>query len=198
MADKTSIANRALSIIGSKRVSNIETTDTKPARVINEMYDEVRDAMLTLIPWNFAVKRTSLAPDGTAPSWGWTYAYTPPADFMSLYRIRYNPKYEFEDNKILTDEGTTLYIKYIYKQTNEAKFSPLFAEALGARLGYEICEIITQSNTKKAKAYQNYLVKLDEAARVDSLENPLEDVLQDEWVTAREDYSYITGFDTDG
>ena len=90
MASKTEIANRALSKLGQPRVSNIDTTDTKPARIIRDMYDSVRDALLQSYPWNFAVKRVTLAPDATAPAWGWTFAYTPPADFLSIYRVKFD------------------------------------------------------------------------------------------------------------
>lgn len=185
MASKTEISNRALSKLGQPRVSNIDTTDTKPARTISGMWDVVRDAVLSSYPWNFAIKRTSLAPDGTAPSWGWTYAYTMPADFLTLHRIRYNPAYEFEGKKILTDEGSTIYIQYIAQITATGDYSPTFVEALATRLAFEACEEITQSNSKKADLAKMYSAILNNAYHVDSKENPIEDLEDDDWVTAR-------------
>ena len=199
MASKTQIANRALSKLGQPRVSNIETTDTKPARIISGMYDSVRDALLSSYPWNFAVKRTTLAPDAVAPSWGWTNAYTPPADFLSIYRVKFNstsgvtvgkldttgPPYEFEGGKILTDYGTTLFLQYIAKITNTGEYSATFNEAFSSLMAYEAAEEITQSNTKKEAALRDFNIAIDTAARVDSKENPIEDLEDDEWVLAR-------------
>lgn len=199
MASKTQIANRALSKLGQPRVSNIDTTDTKPARVIADMYDSVRDALLSSYPWNFAVKRTTLAPDAVAPAWGWTNSYTPPADFLSIYRVKFDttsgtttgvldttgPQYEFEGGKILTDFGTTLFLQYISKITNTGEHSATFNEAFSARLAYEGAEEITQSNTKKERALKDYKMWIDEATRSDSKENPIEDLEDDEWVVAR-------------
>lgn len=185
MASRTSISNRALSKLGQPRVNNITTTDTKAARVINEMYDSLRDAVLAAYPWNFAGKRSTLAPDADAPVWGWGYAYTMPADFLSLVRINTDPDYEFEGNKILTDEGPVLYIKYTSQVTDEGSFSALFSETFATRIAFEGCEELTQSNTKKATLAQEYELSLKQAYQVDAKENPVVEMEDDEWVTAR-------------
>ena len=185
MASRTSISNRALSKLGQPRVANIETTDTKAARTINEMYDSVRDAVLAAYPWNFAVTRTNLAPDADEPDWGWDYAYTMPSDFLSLVRIDTDPEYEFENGKILTDEGTVLYIRYIKKVTDEGNFPALFAETFASRLAFESCEQITQSNTKKVTLGSEFEAGLKQAYQVDAKENPTDDIEDDDWVTAR-------------
>jgi hypothetical protein len=166
-------------------VSNIATTDTKAARTINEMYDAVRDAVLAAYPWNFAGGRATLAPDTNAPNWGWNYAYTMPADFLALVEIDDNPEYEFEGGKILTDEGTALYIKYTAKTTDEGSFSPLFIETFATRLAFEGCEEITQSNSKKATLGQEYEANLKQAYQLDAKENPIKDQEEDDWVIAR-------------
>lgn len=185
MASRTSMSNRALSKLGQPRVNNIATTDTKAARTINEMYDTVRDAVLAAYPWNFAGKRATLAPDADAPDWGWNYAYTMPSDFLALTEIDTDPDYEFEGGKILTDEGTILYIKYTAQITDEGSFSPLFTEAFATRMAFEGCEEITQSNTKKAAFGQEYEASLKQAYQLDAKENPIKDLEDDDWVTAR-------------
>lgn len=185
MASKTDIANRALFKVGERRVSNVETTDTEAAKTINELYDTVRDTVLSSYPWNFAIKRVSLAPDATAPAWQWDYAYTMPADFLSLILVKDNPEYDFEGGKVLTDEGKTLYIKYIARIDNTGDYSPVFVEAFAALLAVESVEKITQSNTKKAALQQEYQQILAKAYMVDAIENPIKDLEQDEWVDAR-------------
>lgn len=185
MASKTTIANITLSKIGQPRVANIETENIKAARVVNNAWDIIRDAVLRAYPWNFALKRVSLAPDAEAPSWQYTYAYTMPADFLALDLIQYNPDYSFEDNKIITNEGPTLYIRYIARIENTESWSADFNEAFATKLASVASEEITQSNTKKdalANAYEN-LIRV--AYRTDAKENPIATLEEDAWVIAR-------------
>lgn len=185
MASKTEISNRALSKLGSQRVTNVETENVKRARVINAMYDEVRDAVLQAYPWNFAIKRTSLSPDGDAPAYEYTYAYTIPSDFLGLIDIYENPDYSFENGKILTNEGTVLYIRYIAQITSTGSYSPVFVEAFATRLAYEACEELTQSNTKKQVLLQQYERIIGEAYQADSKDNPINEFEDDDWVSVR-------------
>lgn len=187
MSSKTQIANRALSKLGQPRVSNIDTTNTKAARIISSMWDSVRDDVLQAYPWSFAVKRASLAPDGVnADEWDeWSYSYTTPADFLSLYDIKDDPAYSFEGGKILTDEGSTLYIRYIAQITNTGQYSPVFNNALSTRLAYEACEEVTQSNTKKEALLREYQIVLGNAYLTDAVQNPIVTLEDDDWVTDR-------------
>lgn len=182
---KTSIGNRALSKLGQPRVSNVDTEDVKAARVIREMWDHVRDAMLQSYSWNFAVKRATLAPADGEPEWGWDYHYTLPVDCLAIIEIKDDPDYTVENGKILTDEGDALYIRYIYKVTDVTKFSPLFCEALATQLAYEACEELTQSNTKKNILFSELSIIIDRAFSADAIENPAQAIPESDWITAR-------------
>lgn len=186
MANKSEIASRALSKLGEPRVANIETTDTKPARVIRDMYDIVRNAMIAAYPWNFAVTRAQLAKDATAPAWGYDNRYQVPSDFLALLQIKNNPEYRIEKGYILTDEGAPIYIKYIALITNEGDFDPLFTEAFATRLAYEACEQITQSNTKKQILAQELEQSIKEAYASDAIQDQPQELQDDEWLLSRE------------
>lgn len=186
MTSKTQIANRALSKLGEPRVSNIDTVDTKAANTIRFMYDEVRDAMLTAYPWNFAMTRTQLAKDATAPSWGYNNRFQVPSDFLALYKINNDPDYRIEKGYILTDEGAPLKILYIAQITNSGEYDPLFVEAFATRLAYEACEQITQSNTKKQLLGQELQSVIKEAYASDAIQDPPQKLKDDEWLLARE------------
>lgn len=184
MASKTDVINRALSKLGQPRIANAETTNTKPARVMNGMWGSVRDAMLQAYPWKFAGYRTQLAAT-TAPEWGWDNAFLLPNDYLAMRQIKDDPDYDIENGKILTDAGAPLYIRYTRRITNTAQFHPLFVEAFASRLAYEGCEEITDSNTKQEKALRDLNLAINQAYQVDAIEVPSEELPEDEWLEAR-------------
>ena len=189
MASKTAIANRALSKLGEARVSNIDTDNNKPAKVIRFMYDIVRDAMLTAYPWNFAIKRVQIAADADTPAWGYNKQYTLPTDFLALLEIRGNPEYRLEGGFILTNEGAPIYIKYIARIENSGLFDPLFVEAFATRMAFEGCEEITQSNTKKEALLRDYDMIVKQAYASNAIQSQPQELEPDTWLLARESNS---------
>lgn len=190
MASKTKIANRALSKLGEKRVSNIDTDDVKSAKVIREMWDLERDALLAAYPWNFAIKYTQLAVDTATPSWRWDNQYTLPADFLTLVEIKDNPDYELAGNKILTNEDAPLYIRYVSRITNTGEFDALFTQALAAHLAVEACEELAQSNTKKQILIAERREIISTAYASDAIQNPHVERAESVWLEDRE-ASYV-------
>lgn len=184
MASKTSIANRALSKLGQPRIADVDTTDTKSARVISEMWDDVRDAMLQSYPWNFAIKRAVLA-QTTAPSWGWDYAYMLPTDCLSPLEIKDDPDYVVENGKILTNTSDAVYLRYISRITGVSEFSPLFRQLLSCRLAFEACEELTQSDSKKQGLMIEMRYIVEQAYLSDAIEQPPDYLPEDAWLTVR-------------
>lgn len=191
MASKTDICNRALSKLGQPRVSNVDTTDIKAARVMRHNYDTIRDSLIAEYPWNFALKRTTLAKHATDPAWGFNNSYTLPSDFLSLIEIKNNPDYRIEvdsdgDLAILTDEGAPIYILYVRKVTDTGRFDPLFVEALAGRLAVEGCEELQESNTKKQILLQEHEYLIKKAFASDAIQDLPQTLQDDAWLLARD------------
>lgn len=184
-SNKTTIGNRALAKLGEPRVSNFDSTNTLPARTINEMYVPVRDAMLQSYPWNFAIKLVQLAKDPTAPVWEYSNRFTLPADCLQVVAIKNDPDYRVRAGYIHTDAAAPLYIRYIRRVESEGDFSPIFAEAFSSRLAYESAEVITQSNTKKEAAWRDFQDVIARAFATDAIEDPPVPLPEDEWLNAR-------------
>ena len=189
MASKTAIANRALSKLGETRVSNVDTDNNKPAKVIRFMYDIVRDAELAAFPWNFAIQRAQIAVDATAPAWGYNNRYVLPTDFLALLEIRGNPEYRIEAGYILTNEGAPIYIRYISRVENTGLFDALFVEAFATKMALEGCEEITQSNTKKEALFRDYELTIKRAYASNSIQSQPQELEDDEWLLSREHVS---------
>jgi len=86
MASTVDICNGALNQLGATTILSL-TEDSKNARLCNSRFTQVRDAVFRSHPWNCLQKRVELAADTTAPAWGFSYAYTLPADCLRLLRI---------------------------------------------------------------------------------------------------------------
>lgn len=182
---KTFICNRALSKLGEPRVTDIDNDSSPPAQTLSEMYDNVRDAVLQSYPWGFALMLTHIAKDGTAPDWDYDNRYLLPTDCLALVEIKNNPDYRIRGKYIHTDEGSPLYILYTARITDAAKYPPMFIEALAARLAYESAERITQSNTKKEAAAQDYQFAISAAYASEAIQNPPQPLPEDAWLDAR-------------
>lgn len=198
MASSVEICNRALTKLGARRILSI-TDDVKEARELNSMFDSVRDAELRRNPWNFAMTRTALPALVTTPAWGFAYEYQLPADCVRVvqvhdvyyianltdYRTRMDVPFQIEGRKILTDLDAPLKVRYIARIEDTQQWDPLFVECFAARLAYECCEAITQSNTKKEQAWADYLTAVRQAKTIDAIENPPEPLPDDSWLLSR-------------
>jgi hypothetical protein len=63
---KLIIANHALRIIGAASITTFGETTTEEGRAINDVYEDMRDEVLSEHPWTFAMKRAKLAKEMTA------------------------------------------------------------------------------------------------------------------------------------
>lgn len=136
------IYNGALFLIGERAILDYTGNVSKPAVLIQRLYPDVRDALLAKHPWRFAAKRATLAPSGTSPEWGFTYAFPVPSDFLRLIKVRDNASHKTSEAGILANENP-LYIEYVYRCKTPGLFSPEFADCLKRFLAIEICIPLT-------------------------------------------------------
>lgn len=189
MASTVEICNRALQKLGASRI--VALTDNSPnARACNLAYIPVLYSELRKHSWSCAIKRAELAALSTAPLFGKTNAFQLPADFLRL--LAPDPEenlnshdWQIEQNKIYTNYSSPLQIRYIFKLEDAEIMDDLFREALSAKLAMEMCEEITQSNTKKQLLRQDYIDAIREAKRVNAIERPALDTPEDTWLTVR-------------
>ena len=119
MASIVEICNSGLSMLGASTITSL-TEDSKNARLCNQRFEPVRDAVFRNHSWNCLMKRASIAEDSTAPTWGWTKAYTLPSDCLRVMKLESDDpvlsseiEHKLEGRKIVTNEGSPLKILYI-------------------------------------------------------------------------------------
>jgi hypothetical protein len=193
MASEVEIVNRALSRVGATRITSL-TENTVNARAANAVYATLRDAELRAHRWSFAIKRAQLAADATAPAFGPANAFPLPADFLKL--LPPDPNQHLNDLDwriehhesavcIMTDQAAPLNIRYIHRVTDPNKMDVLFREALSMRIAREVCEPLTQSNTKIQLIDVDYREAIATARKANAFERPSDTPPDDTWVTVR-------------
>lgn len=199
MASQVEIANRALTKIGEARILSL-SDDVEAARSIDSLWDIVRDAELRIRKWKFSVSRTTLAALASTPSWGFDYEYQLPADCLRIlqvndiypgvdlsdYRGSDAAEWRVEGRKILTNISAPLKIRYISRVEDTGQWDAAFTEAFACRLAAEVVERLTQSNTKKQLAWDEYKQAISMAVRADAIESAPEPLPDSEWVLGRQ------------
>lgn len=181
MASKTQIANLALNVLGEPPILDL-SEDNKAGRVMNLLFDDARDAVLRLHPWNFATKRAVLAKSTAAPTFGFTSLFILPADYLRLMRLNDGKdQYQIEADGLLTSVSEAN-LRYIARIEDTAKFDPLFVQCLAAFLASEAAMTITNSQTMEDRATEKFREKLQEARSVDGMENYQEVLVGDAFI----------------
>ena len=171
MASEVDIINSAMNMIGASNIIS-RSEDSKSARVSNQRFDSVRDAVLRAHPWNCAVTRRTLAPDTEQPAFDWTNAFTLPSDPFCLRVLRLDHldlEFRVEGRKIVSDESTINLI-YIARVTDPNEWDLLLIETIAARLAADVSFTLSQSTSLTQAMWQLYDSKLKEARFVDATE----------------------------
>ena len=198
MASIIQVANRALTKLGSARITSL-SDDTKAARSISNCFDDLRDDELRAHRWQFAMKRTSLAALSDTPAFGYNYQYAVPADFLRIDMVddRFPAavmdnyidaeylEWTLEGNVILTDIGAPLKLRYIAQVTDPTEWDTNFREALASRIAMEVAEDLTQSDTKKQAAAKDYDRAIRQAIRINAIERPAVAPPDNTWIISR-------------
>jgi hypothetical protein len=159
----------------------------------------LRDKLQRTYNWRFCVKRANVAADVAAPTFGYTYQYTVPADCLRILQVNtYFPapdlsdligsggqEYQLEGGKILTNFSGQMNLRYLGRITDPTKFDAAFDEAFAALLSYNVAEALTQSDGKKNAALRDYRMCLMEAVRANAIENPPESIADTTWLSVR-------------
>lgn len=200
MTSNVDIANYAMNIIGASNISAFDE-NSKPARLINQRYNGIRDAVFRSHPWNCLIRRAELAQEVTAPAFGYTYQYALPTDPFCLRVLEFSngslsypqdnmfsnsggPVFVIEGRKLLTDEGTAR-IKYIARVTDPNEYDAGLVETLAARLAMELAYAITGSTSVVQIATALYDEKMREARFVDATEGAPQKLEASDFIDAR-------------
>ena len=188
MASTVEMCNSALNMLGASNIISL-TEDSKNARLLNQRYVSVRDAVFRSHNWNCLIKRIQLAADTDTPAFEYTYQYTLPSDCIRVIRTKYSNEvnsdiHKIEGRKLLTDESE-IYIMYLARITDVNEYDSLLQEAIAARLAAELAYAITQSSSVTQLMQKTYEDKIREARFLDATEGTADKLEANEFITAR-------------
>ena len=171
---EVTIANAALHQIGATQILAFNE-DSKAARIINDRYSKVRDAVFRAHPWNCLATRVSIAKDTAAPAFEFSAQFTLPTDPFCLRVLTLddpNIIYKIEGRKLLCNEST---IKMLYtgRITDTSVYDILLTETISAALASDIAYPLVGSTSLARELYAKYEMKLSEARFIDATEDNL-------------------------
>lgn len=186
MTSKVAICNKALIKLGAETIASL-TENSENSNTLLAIYDGVLDTELRKHPWNFAIKRVSLAADVDTPETDeYTTQYTLPTDLVRLLPGNSSSlDWKVEGRKIITNTTGAMYIRYVARITDTNEYDSAFVDVLAQALAVEMCERRTQSNQKAMTVREDYKFAVREAKKANAFENISDEFPEDTWITAR-------------
>lgn len=178
MVSETSICNMALSWVGGAPITALSDR-SKTAEWCRNNYPFIRDAVMEAHMWSFATVR--VISDNAEPDvdgWDTSFMHSIPTNWLGVFRCyrdisSKNPR-EWIQSTGWDTQGVyvravdeTLYMEGVIRTTDTGKFSPLFVQALAARLAADMAIPLTENRELQADMWGLYTNKIDEAAARD-------------------------------
>lgn len=167
------LCSRALLKIGASSIASFDE-GTAESEVAASLYPVVRDAMLSLHPWNFAITREILAKLFETPTSDFSHAFQLPPQCLRVISAGTGNRSRGIDYKIV---GRRLYsnadhvILTFVARPNESDFPPFFDMTLIARLAAEFCIPLTDSTSRWEALHELAEKELRRAKLIDSQED---------------------------
>ncbi|MGB0785831.1 MAG: hypothetical protein ACPGRH_06695 [Alphaproteobacteria bacterium] len=186
MASFVEISSNALRLLGDDPITSL-TEDSERARLVNALYEEVRDEVTRAAMWNCAKDRQVLASLATTPAFGWSYYHQLPSTCLRVIDVLSGDiriDHEVEGRKIMTDVSSVNLI-FLKKITDPNDMDALFIGAYTAKLAAELAEPVTGSRSLAEQMWTLYDRKVREARTIDSQEGTVSNLDVQQLVDAR-------------
>ncbi len=190
MADKLSIINQALLLVGSAQLAS-PTDGTVTETTANAFYDDTIQSTLQHYTWSFATKRATLAQEVATPEFEYTYQYTLPSDAISVgfmyeadAEALSREKWRVENGKLLTNE-TSVKIRYTSRDVNEGEFSPVFVDAVVYLLASKLALSLKRDKQMQGQLLTIYEQKIAMARSVDAANGMVEEIRSSAFIDVR-------------
>ena len=169
-AGALSICNEAIALLGGQTMTDF-TDNTQEARLVEQFYTSAINQTLRDYDWAFATKRSSeLAALDDEPEFEWSYQYQLPADCIRVISVYGDPDFVIEGDVLLINEGTGVYLKYVYLIIDVSLFDSLFRRALVRRLAADMAYPLTKKRPKEEEMILLYERAISKAKSKDRKE----------------------------
>lgn len=183
------ICNNALLDLGEDSITSL-TDNIKAARLCNQRWPAVRDAVLRAHPWNCAMSQAELAAAAESAVWRWDFQYVLPTDLLRLVRVvtaaeQDVDQWEVQGRVLLCDEEAPLFLAYVRREQDPQKYDALLSEAMSARMSATLAYPLSGSSSLAENYWKVYKEKILEARGVDAREGVAEPLAPVAWMAAK-------------
>ncbi|QYU68576.1 hypothetical protein J4558_00040 [Leptolyngbya sp. 15MV] len=167
MASEIDICNMALDHVSAPPIIALDG-ETETSRLCQRNYPLARDSGLRAYPWPSVRASAILAPLAEAPPWGFAYAYQVPADCLRVLVVQDDDYrgWRVEGRRLVTNQGPTLPIRYIRRETDTTQYDALLVDAIALNLAMRLCGRLRESAVTLRELRGLYAEVLAEARRV--------------------------------
>ena len=142
-----------------------------------DRFESVAKQVFRTYAWGFAQKYATLTPNTSMlPTFGWSYAYTFPSDYLRLIDIHthhdlrsYKCRYCISNGVILANVNPC-YARYVAYIEDASKWPLDFADAVSSLLAAHLAPLIAQTQAMTPSLIQLYNLSLQQAQNSDSTE----------------------------
>lgn len=177
MTTAVSICSNALLMLGAQTINSFsDAGDLDRAKLCANLYPTVRNKLLRSHPWNCAVKRLVLAPDATAPVFGYDQQFQLPSDCLRVLDVAEGGcqiDYRLEGRQIQANT-TVLELRYIFRSEVESTWDDALVELMTLAMAARLAYAVTQSAALEQSRMQEFQLALRMAKAVDGQEEPPE------------------------
>jgi hypothetical protein len=165
------ICNQALALLGAELITSLDD-NTVEAKLSALYYPTIRDAVQYTYDWTFCIRWADLPQLADPPLSEFENAYQIPNDTLRVLFVgqdyeHVDRNYRIEGDVIVTN-SVSCKAQLLTRVEDTSKFSPLFQQALVARLAAELAIPITNSRTLQEQNYAIYRSKMGEAETMDA------------------------------
>lgn len=204
-----SICNQALGWLGADTITSL-TDPTREAQLCNDNFDELRDAVLLEREWTFAVRRLVLTPLVASPAYGYENQFLLPTDVLRALNIPTSlgtfgglpflaggagadadqglEDWRVEntvDGNVIVANVERIRVRVIWRVVNEKLWSPMFTQALAARIAADLAMPLVNSRILQKDMWSLYEAKLTKAGTMDGMQGKTEVKRSDHLINVR-------------
>lgn len=189
---KIEIINRALLKLGEPPISS--TSDAAFGKSYDMIYEDIKKLLLSAYPWRFATVIKQLPK--LQEKFGKRFMYRLPHDCLLLLKVINADAhialsgYEIAGRSIVLDEEIMIAAEYVKNQDDDNSFSPLFKEALAAKIAAELAMRLKHSANFK-QVFENEFYNLIVQAELNNeIAKCTENLPDNSWVSVKQSYSF--------
>lgn len=166
------ICNNALQGLKANRIMNLGDGSDE-ADKCNQIWPSVRDSVLASHPWHCAMTLVQLQQSSITPAWKWSYSYPLPADCLRVFELVDSSEttildWEINGREIFCNADAPVYIAYVRREEDPAKYDALLCKALSAAMAADLAFPISAGVTAMQAAQTLYQNALREARGVNA------------------------------